>query len=93
MSAEPGAGPEERAERAERALEEAMADRARTWAELQRREAALRDAERMRRRLAEIESSAWWRAGLPLRLLQKALRDPPRALYALATRLERLLKR
>ena len=67
---------EERAARAEEALERALAERGELWADLQRRVAQEREVDHLRRRVAEIEGSGWWRAGAPLRLAQKALEDP-----------------
>jgi hypothetical protein len=80
---------EERAARAEAALQDVLAERNRLWHEVQRREADARDAAELRRRLERLESSAWWRAGAPLRLLSAVLRDPRWALFALASRLKR----
>jgi hypothetical protein len=81
---------EERTERAEAALQLALAERNRLWEELQRRTAQERELEHLRRRLAEIEGSAWWRAGAPLRLLRRALADPVLAVEVLLARLRAL---
>ena len=75
------------------ALRQALEERNRLWERLARRSAAEEDAERLRRRLEEIERSGWWRAGEPLRLVQRALADPPSALHALAARVDALRKR
>ncbi len=74
---------------AEEALREALAERNRLWEELQRRSAAQQEALYWRRRAEELEASAWWRAGEPFRLAGRALREPAKALRAVARRLER----
>jgi hypothetical protein len=78
---------EGRAERAERALEEALEERNRLWEELQQRESQEEDLAYWRDRAQDIERSRWWRAGRPLRLAKRAVRDPTAALEALARRL------
>lgn len=83
------ASPEERAERAERALAEALAERNRLWGEVQRLSAAEQDAEHWRRRAQAIEATAWWRAGWPIRMWRWAQRNPGYALRALADRFDR----
>jgi hypothetical protein len=59
---------ERRAARAEAALTEALRERNRLWEELQRRRADERELDHWRRRVTEVEGSAWWRLGAPLRL-------------------------
>jgi hypothetical protein len=81
--------PERRAREAEEALRQALAERNRLWEEVQRLRAGAEDAERSRERIERLESSAWWRAGAPLRLAGEALRDPARAFKAIGRRLER----
>jgi hypothetical protein len=73
---EPELDSEERARRAEQALEEVLAERNRLWEELQRQRSLEQEAEYWRSYAAGIERSRWWRAGKPLRLL-KRLRDDP----------------
>lgn len=68
--------PEQRVERAEAALEASLAERNLLWAELQSRRARERELTELRERLAAIEGSDWWRAGKPLRLAQRAAREP-----------------
>jgi hypothetical protein len=58
------------------ALEQAIEERNRLWAELQRKNAVEADLEYWRTRAADIERSRWWRAGFPLRYLKKWLDDP-----------------
>lgn len=77
-------GTPSRAERAEAALREALAERNRLWEELGRRSAAERDAAYWRKRAEDIEASAWWRAGRPFRLAKIALREPASVLNVLA---------
>jgi hypothetical protein len=85
VTAEPSV--EDRAERAERALEEALEERNRLWEELQRRKSQEEDLAYWRGRAQDIERSRWWRAGRPLRLARCALQDPAVAFEALARRL------
>jgi hypothetical protein len=73
---EPELSPEERARRAEQALEEALAERNRLWEQLQRRESVERDLEYWRGRAEGIEQSRWWRLGLPLRWVKRFRADP-----------------
>lgn len=56
MSAEPQGTHE-----TERALEEALAERNRLWAELNRERADRRELEHLRRELTEIRASTWWK--------------------------------
>ena len=81
--------PEERARRAEEALEEAIAERNRLWAELQRRNAMEADLEYWRGRAADIERSRWWRMGFPLRYLKRFRRDPAGMLEGRAAAIRR----
>jgi hypothetical protein len=68
--------PEERARRAEEALERAVEERNRLWEELQRAGAAEADLEYWRNRAADIERSRWWKAGFPFRYMKRFLDDP-----------------
>jgi hypothetical protein len=77
-------GAEERAERAERALAEALEERNKLWEELQSRRAAEEDLAYWRGRAEDIERSRWWRAGKPLRLAKRIVADPPGTLEQLA---------
>ena len=81
--------PEERARRAEEALEEAIAERNRLWAELQRRNAMEADLEYWRGRAADIERSRWWRMGFPLRYMKRFRRDPAGMLEGRAAAIRR----
>ena len=56
MSAEPQSTRE-----SEKALEEALAERNRLWAELNRERADQRELEYLRRELMMIQSSTWWK--------------------------------
>ena len=71
---------EERAVRAEAALEAALQERNQLWAELQERHATDQDLAFWHDRAKDIERSRWWRAGAPLRLAKRALADPAAAL-------------
>lgn len=71
---------EERAARAEAALQAALEERNRLWAELQRHRANDQDVAFWRDRAQGIERSRWWRAGVPLRLAKRVLSDPAAAL-------------
>ena len=86
---EPAADPEERARRAEEALEEVVAERNRLWAELQRRNALEADLEYWRGRAADIEQSRWWRIGFPLRYLKRFKKDPAGMLEGRAAAIRR----
>ncbi len=85
--------PDDRATRAEQALEQALEERTRLWAELQLHRSQERELEYLRKRLAEVEGSTWWRLGGPLRLASKAARDPVMALKVLYYYLRRWLAR
>lgn len=67
--AQPGGGGswEERARRAEAALEEALAERNRLWEELHRRAARDDELEHYRSLVASMEGSASWRLTKPVR--------------------------
>ena len=86
---EPAADPEERARRAEEALEEVVQERNRLWAELQRRNAVEADLEYWRGRAADIEQSRWWRIGFPLRYLKRFKKDPAGMLEGRAAAIRR----
>jgi Ribonuclease G/E len=58
---------EERARRAEAALEEALAERNRLWEELHQRAANENELDHYRRLAATIETSASWRLTRPVR--------------------------
>jgi hypothetical protein len=58
------------------ALERAIEERNRLWAELQQKNAVEADLEYWQSRAADLESSLWWRAGFPLRYLKRFLDDP-----------------
>jgi hypothetical protein len=62
-------GAEERARRAEEALEEALEERNRLWAELQSRTAHDRELEYSRREVERMKSSLSWRITAPLRVV------------------------
>jgi hypothetical protein len=81
--------PEERARRAEEALEEVVAERNRLWAELQRRNAVESDLEYWQGRASDIERSRWWRMGLPLRYLKRFRKDPAGMLEGRAAAIRR----
>jgi len=85
--------PEDRASRAEQALEHALEERSRLWAELQLHRSQERELEHLRRRLTEVEGSVWWRLGGPLRLAPKAIRDPGMAAKVFYAYLRRWLVR
>jgi hypothetical protein len=57
-------------------LEQAIEERNRLWAELQRKNAVEADLEYWQQRAADLERSRWWRAGFPLRYLKKWVNDP-----------------
>ena len=73
----------------EEALRDVLAERNRLWEQLQESSAAEQDADYWRRRAQQLEASAWWRAGRPLRLARRAAREPANALRVLARLLER----
>ena len=58
------------------ALEQAIEERNRLWAELQQKNAVEADLEYWKGRAADLERSRWWRAGFPLRYLKKWVDDP-----------------
>lgn len=68
---------------AETALVAALEERNRLWGELQLHRSQERELAELRVRLAGIEGSAWWRAGKPLRLAKRAVRDPQLAVTVL----------
>jgi hypothetical protein len=51
----------------ERALEEALAERARLWEQLHEQRAAEREVEHLKAQIARMESSLSWRITRPLR--------------------------
>jgi hypothetical protein len=61
-------GAEEHARRAEEALEEALAERNRLWAELQSRTAQDRELEYYRREVERMKRTLSWRITAPLRI-------------------------
>jgi hypothetical protein len=61
-------GAEERARRAEEALEEALEERNRLWTELQSRTAHDRELEFYRREVERMKRSLSWRITAPLRV-------------------------
>jgi hypothetical protein len=61
-------GAEERARRAEKALEEALAERNRLWAELQTRTAQDRELEYYRREVERMKRTLSWRMTALLRV-------------------------
>lgn len=71
---------EERAVQAEAALQAALQERNKLWAELQERHSTDQDLAFWRGRAEDIERSRWWRAGAPLRLAKRVLADPAAAL-------------
>jgi hypothetical protein len=86
---ERAADPEERARRAEEALEEVVADRNRLWAELQRRNAMEADLDYWRGRATDIEKSRWWKLGFPLRYAKRFKKDPAGMLEGRAAAIRR----
>jgi hypothetical protein len=80
---------EERLRRAEEALAEMTEERNRLWAELQEKNAMEADLEYWRGRAAGMESSRWWRAGKPLRVLKAFRRDPAGVMMEQAGRIRR----
>jgi hypothetical protein len=83
------ADPEERARRAEEALEEVVAERNRLWAELQRRNAVEADLDYWRVRATAMEHSRWWKLGFPLRYMKRFRRDPAGMLEGRAAAIRR----
>jgi hypothetical protein len=81
--------PDERARRAEEALEAAVEERNRLWEELQRKNATEAEAEYWRTRAQDIERSRWWRAGFPLRYAKRFLSDPAGMLEGRAAAIRR----
>jgi hypothetical protein len=79
--------PAEKTEAAEAALREALEERNRLWAELQRQRALEEDLAFWRKRAHDIEQSRWWKAGAPLRLAKRALADPAETLDIIAFQL------
>lgn len=69
--------PEERANRAESALAEALAERNKLWAELQRRVSAERELEHYRHAYHHLTHSHSWRLTSPLRNAAWFLRQIP----------------
>jgi hypothetical protein len=63
-------------QRTEEALAEAIEERNRLWAELQRKNSVEADLEYWRRRATDLERSRWWRLGKPFRVMKKLRRDP-----------------
>ena len=59
-AATPGATPEERLAAAEKALEEALAERNRLWAQLNEQRADQRELEHLRNEVSTIHSSRMW---------------------------------
>jgi hypothetical protein len=68
---------EERASRAESALEEALAERNKLWAELQRRISVERELEHYRHAYHHLVHSHSWRVTAPLRSATWFLRQIP----------------
>jgi hypothetical protein len=58
---------EDRLRQTEAALEEAIAERNRLWAELQRNNAALEDLDHVRAMVTSMQSSVSWRVTQPIR--------------------------
>jgi hypothetical protein len=85
----PDLDPVERARRAEEALAAALEERNRLWAELQRRNATEAEAEYWRKRVADVESSRWWRAGFPIRYVKRFVSDPAGMLEGRAAAIRR----
>ena len=75
---------EERAERAEQALRDALEERNRLWHQLQERRSVEEDLAYWRARAKDLEDSRWWRAGKPVRLARRILADPPGTFEQLA---------
>jgi hypothetical protein len=71
-------------EQGDQALEEVVAERNRLWAELQRQRSFEQEAEYWRSYAQGIERSRWWRAGEPLRILKRLVKDPAGTLDAAA---------
>jgi hypothetical protein len=80
---------EERARNAEEALAQAIEERNRLWAELQRKNAVEADLEYWRKRAADLERSRWWRMGEPFRIVKKLVRDPAGMLEGRAAKIRR----
>jgi hypothetical protein len=74
---------EQRALRAEAALEEALAERTRLWQELHERAASERELEYYRSLATKMQGSLSWRLTAPLRAVKRIMLDP-------GTRLERI---
>ena len=64
--------PETRAQRAEEALAQALAERNELWAQLQTRNAQDRQLEHQRRVIEAMQTSVSWRITAPLRLVKRA---------------------
>lgn len=80
MTEEDAPTAEDRAARAEAALQDALRERNELWAELQQRSSVDQDLAFWRDRAQGIERSRWWRAGAPLRMAKRVLADPVAAL-------------
>jgi hypothetical protein len=65
------AGLEQRALRAEAALEEALEERNRLWDELHRHKAQEREVEALTEKVARMESSLSWRVPKPIRVAKR----------------------
>jgi hypothetical protein len=81
--------PEERLERAEAALQDALRERNALWAQLQTRTAEERHVEHLQRVIAAMEGSLSWRITAPLRVLKRLLGSPGATLRAVRSRLGR----
>jgi hypothetical protein len=79
---------EARAQRAERALADALRERNELWAELQTRTAQERHVEHMQQVLADMQTSLSWRLTAPLRTV-KRLGGPVGTAQALRHRFRR----
>jgi hypothetical protein len=64
-----------------RALEEALAEKARLWAQLHDQRANERELEHLRSQVAQMESSLSWRSTKPLRVAKRYWGKLQRRLY------------
>lgn len=68
------AGAEERLAAAERALEEALAERNRLWAQLNEQRADERELEELRREVAVMRGSTFWKLAVRYQRIKRLLR-------------------
>lgn len=74
-------------------LEQVLEQRNRLWAELQRLRSQERELEHWRSYALDLETSIWWQASEPLRIVWRAIVDAAAALSAIAHRLRERCER